>query len=116
LKADDYLLVGYSSAQQPTTVNLFIAWYREQTDGSSMHSPEVCVPAGGWEMSKIKVETVTGDLTSGAKMLAPVNRAIIRKGSLIAAFRTRGSGLWSSGVTVLSEVGHIGSLQHGVRG
>lgn len=80
LKADDYLLVGYSSAEQPTSVNLFIAWYRKQTEGSGIHSPEVCVPAGGWEMSEIEVETVAVQLSSGTETLVPVNRAIIRKG------------------------------------
>lgn len=80
LKADDYLLVGYSSTAHQAPVNLFVAWYRKQTEGSGIHSPEVCVPAGGWEMSKIEVETIDVQLPSGADMQVPVNRAIIRKG------------------------------------
>ena len=80
LKADDYLLVGYSSTAHQAPVNLFVAWYRKQTEGSGIHSPEVCVPAGGWEMSKIEVETIGVQLPSGADMQVEVNRAIIRKG------------------------------------
>jgi hypothetical protein len=41
---------------------------------------------------------------------------LIKNGSLIAAVGSRVLGLWSSRVTVLSEVGRIGSLQYGVRG
>lgn len=80
LKADDYLLVGYSKEEKRAPVSLFIAWYRKQTEGSGIHSPEVCVPAGGWEMSKIEVESIMVQLANGAEMLVPVNRAIIRKG------------------------------------
>jgi len=80
LKADDYLLVDFASAKEQAPVNLFIAWYRKQTEGSGIHSPEVCVPAGGWEMSKIEVDTVKVQGADGSEISVPVNRAIIRKG------------------------------------
>lgn len=80
LKADDYLLVNFASEQEQAPVNLFVAWYRKQTEGSGIHSPEVCVPAGGWEMSQIEVDTVRVQVTDGSELSVPVNRAIIRKG------------------------------------
>lgn len=78
LNADDYLLIGYEAAGQAAAVDLFIAWYRDQTR-AEIHTPEVCIPAGGWEMSSIGTETIV--LRSGGRSVAvPVNRAIIQKG------------------------------------
>jgi exosortase D (VPLPA-CTERM-specific) len=78
LGADDYLLADFSSASGAPPVNLLVSYYASQTEGSGVHSPEVCIPAGGWEVSKwgqIAVET-SGPL----KQTLSVNRAIIQKG------------------------------------
>jgi len=76
LGADDYLLVDYRSTEAPTGVNFFVAYYDKLTDGSGIHSPEVCVPTGGWEVSRWQQHEVT--LASGETL--SVNRAIIQKG------------------------------------
>ena len=55
-----------------------IAYYRSQTQGSGIHSPQVCLPSGGWEVSA----WTTVDTGLRAKSGKPlfVNRAVIQKG------------------------------------
>jgi exosortase D (VPLPA-CTERM-specific) len=78
LGADDYLLADYSTASQRSPVNLFISFYNSTTDGTGIHSPEVCIPGGGWEVSNWRqVQVSTG---SAAVPPFTVNRAIIQKG------------------------------------
>jgi len=78
LAADDYLSMGFEAPGMAAPVDLFIAWYRDQSR-AGIHSPEVCIPAGGWEMSQIETRTVTIE-AGGQSVAIPVNRAIIQKG------------------------------------
>ena len=78
LAADDYLVVDYASEATGSAINLFVAYYKSQTEGSGIHSPEVCIPAGGWEVSTWR-SAETGIQTPSGKPLT-VNRAIIQKG------------------------------------
>ena len=78
LAADDYLSIAYTSNEHDAPVDLFIAWYRDQTR-AEIHTPEVCIPAGGWEMSQItQTEVAIGAGQQSIKI--PVNRAVIQKG------------------------------------
>lgn len=79
LAADDYLSVAIGSQKFPAPVDLFIVWLGDQNTGG-IHSPEACLPAGGWEMSGIRQETIDIDLGAEAPFRLPVNRAIIQKG------------------------------------
>ena len=78
LGADDYMNVTYAAAGEATVVNMFVAWYSRQTEGSGIHSPEVCLPVGGWEVFAIRPTEVSsgvepyGDFT--------LNRAVIERG------------------------------------
>ena len=78
LGASDYVNATYSAPNEAAYVNVFAAWYVKQTEGSGIHSPAVCLPVGGWEVSAIEPtkisipDTVYGDFT--------VNRAVIQKG------------------------------------
>jgi len=79
LGADDYL---NSTARHPgerAPVGFFSAFYHKQTEGSGIHSPEVCLPTGGWEMFDLADFEVDLQEETG---WAPfeVNRAIIQKG------------------------------------
>lgn len=49
LKADDYVLRSYrdASGQQ---VDFFVAYYKTQKAGESMHSPKNCLPGWGWQI------------------------------------------------------------------
>lgn len=79
LAADDYINATYIDSTTGAGVNLFSAFYQKQTEGSGIHSPEVCLPAGGWEIFSLDAayrvsfpETEFGTFE--------VNRAIIQKG------------------------------------
>ncbi|HVA65233.1 MAG TPA: EpsI family protein [Terriglobales bacterium] len=48
LKADDYMMRDYATAQG-RQAQLFVAYYRSQHAGESMHSPKNCLPGSGWE-------------------------------------------------------------------
>ena len=76
LGADDYFSASFLHADEAAPVDLFMAFYANQTEGSGIHSPEVCIPAGGWEVSAWETATVTG--ADGATF--DVQQAIIQKG------------------------------------
>ncbi|MFS4439506.1 VPLPA-CTERM-specific exosortase XrtD [Paracoccaceae bacterium GXU_MW_L88] len=78
LKADDYLDASYVKAGEGAPVNLFMAFYRDQTDGSGIHSPEVCIPGAGWEIKNIR-PIQKPQSVEGFENLQ-VNRAVITKG------------------------------------
>ena len=77
LAADDYITADY--AQGGELVNVLMTFYKSQTEGVGIHSPEVCIPSAGWEVSnweQVKVPVSTGSQTQ----MLEVNRALIRKG------------------------------------
>lgn len=76
LGADDYLTVSMTHDTAPAPVDLFIAWYRDQS-GGGVHSPEVCLPGAGWEIAQL--EKVDAQGVSGEAFT--LNRAIIQKGA-----------------------------------
>jgi EpsI family protein len=79
LGADDYLSADYAGARPgDLPVNLFVAYYKSQTQGAGIHSPEVCLPAGGWEVSAWT--TMATGLTSASGAPLSVNRAVIQMG------------------------------------
>jgi EpsI family protein len=47
LKADDYMLRQYRDPSGHV-VDLFVAYYKTQAAGESMHSPKNCLPGSGW--------------------------------------------------------------------
>ena len=75
LGASDYLNATYL-ATGGQAVHLFVAFYDRQTDGAGIHSPEVCLPAGGWEVSALARHQI---LLPGQPAFA-VNRAVIDRG------------------------------------
>jgi len=77
LKATDYLSQNYmGGAAQP--VNVWIAYYDAQVSGNSAHSPEVCIPGGGWEIEK--TERMQLSIDGPQPQVLPINRLIIAQG------------------------------------
>ncbi|WGH80360.1 VPLPA-CTERM-specific exosortase XrtD [Jannaschia sp. GRR-S6-38] len=72
LAASDTLVADYVAPGAAAPVSLFVAWYARQTNGAGLHSPEVCLPAGGWEIAELRQQSVPQGFE--------VNRAVIRKG------------------------------------
>ena len=76
LRFDDYVLAEYRfEGGQP--VNLYTAYYRSQRKGQSAHSPQSCLPGGGWEISSLTQMDLP--MSPGALRPLHVNRALIQK-------------------------------------
>jgi EpsI family protein len=78
LRFDDYVLADYRFGDgQP--VNMYAAYYRSQRKGQSAHSPQSCLPGGGWEISSFNSMDLPA--RSGMVRSLHVNRALIQKDS-----------------------------------
>ena len=77
LGADDYLSATYVN-RGGDMVSFFSAYYYNQTEGEGIHSPEVCLPVGGWEVFSIDPYRV--DMSDTPYGTFEVNRAVIQKG------------------------------------
>lgn len=66
----DYLFVNFTRIDR-NIVNVYVAYYESQRKGQSPHSPRVCIPGGGWEISEFNRTEVAGE---------PINRVIIKNG------------------------------------
>ncbi|MCC0062811.1 MAG: VPLPA-CTERM-specific exosortase XrtD [Defluviimonas sp.] len=78
LGADDYVNAFYEQPGGGATVNFFVAWYARQTEGQGIHSPEVCLPTGGWEV--FSLDEVRLDMAGTGYGSFDANRAVIQKG------------------------------------
>jgi EpsI family protein len=84
LTFSDYVIVDYVNGSKG--VNFYTAYYESQRKGESIHSPETCLPGGGWEFKNAGVVTVplsapagsTGQRANGPTIT--VNRAFMEKG------------------------------------
>ena len=78
LGATDYLAASFVTQSESAPVDLFVAFYDKQTEGSGIHSPEVCLPVGGWEIFSFETKSV--DMSDTGYGIFDVNRAVIQKG------------------------------------
>jgi exosortase D (VPLPA-CTERM-specific) len=69
LGLSDYVQADYKKDSTPP-VNLYVAYYETQRKGISPHSPSVCIPGGGWQLTD-NIAIKINDL--------PINRMIIKK-------------------------------------
>jgi exosortase D (VPLPA-CTERM-specific) len=77
LGLEDYILADYSRPAVGA-VNFYVAYYASQRKGNSPHSPIVCMPGGGWLITKFDRTTFKDDETNIA---FPFNRAVIEHDS-----------------------------------
>jgi EpsI family protein len=75
LKADDYTLRSYRRSDG-AAVDMFIAYYKVQRAGESMHSPRNCLP--GWGYAILQNDEVELGRTATGKP-AMINRYIVEK-------------------------------------
>jgi EpsI family protein len=75
LKPDDYIITNYSKAKRDV-VNFYVAYYASQRKGYSPHSPIVCIPGGGWQITKFER---SGYLSKALGVTLPINRVVIAK-------------------------------------
>jgi EpsI family protein len=72
----DFLVRIYQSQQKTPYIDLFIAYFRSQRAGDTIHSPQHCLPGAGW--APIENQRVT--LTMPGHRPFPANRYLIAKG------------------------------------
>jgi exosortase D (VPLPA-CTERM-specific) len=77
LGADDYHQVSLINPDASAGVGLFMTWYDDQSKGG-VHSPEICLPGGGWEIAWLERTDITEQM--GSDTPYAINRAIIQKG------------------------------------
>jgi exosortase D (VPLPA-CTERM-specific) len=71
----DYILSDYRNPRDQT-VNFYVAYYATQRSGLSPHSPSVCIPGNGWQITKLdRISYQSKKL----HMTIPVNRVVIQR-------------------------------------
>ena len=78
LKADDYLLRRYQQRSSGKVVDMFVAYYKTQAAGESMHSPKNCLPGSGWT-PVVNDRVILKNDAEGKPV--EVNRYVIQNGS-----------------------------------
>lgn len=73
LKPDDYILADYSKSKSDL-VNFYVAYYPSQRKGNSPHSPVVCIPGGGWQITKFERSSYHSNALG---VTLPLNRVVI---------------------------------------
>ncbi len=77
LDLTDYVIADYVDAHR-RTVNFYVAYYASQRAGESAHSPQSCLPGGGWKINKITQQKLDNVLPGGVPL--NVNRVQIQMG------------------------------------
>lgn len=73
----DFLLRVYQDQTEPQPyVDLFIAYFRSQRAGDTIHSPQHCLPGAGW----VPIENTAVMLSVPSHTPFPANRYVIAKG------------------------------------
>lgn len=72
----DFLLRIYQNPEKALYVDLFIAYFRSQRAGDTIHSPKNCLPGAGW--APVSTSRITLSFAGHAPF--PANRYIIAKG------------------------------------
>jgi EpsI family protein len=72
----DFLLRVYQNPQTTFYVDFFVAYFRSQRAGDTIHSPQHCLPGSGW--TPIENQRITLNMPGHAPF--PANRYLIAKG------------------------------------
>lgn len=73
----DYIISDYTN-NAGRSVNFYVAYYASQRSGISPHSPSVCIPGNGWQITDLERTTYT---SANGSVSLPINRVIIKRGS-----------------------------------
>ncbi len=78
LKLSDYLMSRYIRPSDQIPVEMWIAYYDSQAKGASIHSPQACLPGGGWQVESFTQPEIPNVLADGGSL--KVNRVEIAMG------------------------------------
>jgi EpsI family protein len=70
----DYINIDFARGGEGE-LNLFVAYYDQQSQGVSPHSPQVCIPGSGWTITSLQRRAV---MIGGRRRI--VNRAVVEAG------------------------------------
>jgi len=71
----DYILTDFSKPDRHA-VNFYVAYYASQRNGVAPHSPAVCIPGNGWQITELQRTSFSSD---NPNITLPLNRVIIQK-------------------------------------
>lgn len=75
----DYILADFTNDTYPNRpLNFYVAYYASQRNGLHAHSPQLCIPGGGWSI--VRQSTVEMPWKTGGSIT--VNRVVIEKKEL----------------------------------
>lgn len=77
LGVTDYILSDYAKPDG-RQVNLYVAYYASQRTGIAPHSPSVCIPGNGWQITDLE-RTNYSNIDPSISL--PLNRVVIARGS-----------------------------------
>jgi len=77
LDLTDYVIADYVDKRR-RKVNFYAAYYASQRAGESAHSPQSCLPGGGWKINKISQQQIDNVLPGNAPL--NFNRVQIQMG------------------------------------
>ncbi|MBH0209704.1 MAG: EpsI family protein, partial [Nitrospira sp.] len=77
LRFDHSVLADYRSGSNHQ-VSFYAAYYQSQRKGQSAHSPQSCLPGGGWEIASLTQTELRASESTLQSLRA--NRAVIQKG------------------------------------
>ena len=77
LDLSDYLMADYHN-QAGRAVSLYVAYYKSQIKGKSIHSPASCLPGSGWQFDESGIVNVS--LAPGNTGKLNVKRAVMQFG------------------------------------
>ena len=75
LHLTDYVIADYARPGEDAPVNFYVAYYASQKFGIQSHSPQQCIPGGGWNILNQSLITIP---TAGGKSI-PANRVLIER-------------------------------------
>lgn len=85
-QADDHLNRSYEDVRSPG--RKLTVWMNYSRHGLNLrHSPEVCLPSGGWE--KVEAQTGVIEVERAGRTAQPITRLVYRQGELV-----HGIGFW----------------------
>lgn len=73
----DYILSDYARGDG-RWVNFYVAYYASQRSGVSPHSPSVCIPGNGWQITRFERTRFNDD---AQRLTLPYNRVVIERES-----------------------------------
>ena len=79
LHLSDYLMSSFRRPADPAPVEVWIAYYDSQVKGAFVHSPQACLPGGGWQVVNFAQHTISNVLPDGEGIT--VNRVEIAMGA-----------------------------------